>query len=51
MQNNINLERSNVIKMSWNFNKDKNKDQPKRKGAKGKFKSYIIFPILFILKK
>ena len=37
--------------MSWNFNKDKNKDQPKRKGAKGKFKSYIIFPILFILKK
>ena len=23
--------------MSWNFNKDKNKDQPKRKGAKGNY--------------
>lgn len=28
--------------MSWNHNKDKNKEQPKRKGAKGKYINYII---------
>ena len=26
--------------MSWNFNKDKNKEQPRRKGAKG---NYLLF--------
>ena len=29
--------------MSWNFNKDKNKEQPKRKGAKGKYNKYNIY--------
>jgi hypothetical protein len=31
--------------MSWNFNKDKNKDQPKRKGAKGKSILILIYEI------
>ena len=30
--------------MSWNFNKDKNKEQPKRKGAKG---NYLLFNIYY----
>ena len=29
--------------MSWNFNKDKNKEQPKRKGAKGNYLLFIIY--------
>ena len=35
--------------MSWNHNKDKNKEQPKRKGAKGKYIDYIINCVLLIL--
>ena len=27
--------------MSWNINKDKNKDQPKRRGVKGKSINYF----------
>jgi hypothetical protein len=30
--------------MSWNFNKDKNKEQPRRKGAKG---NYLLFNIYY----
>ena len=29
--------------MSWNFNKDKNKEQPKRKGAKGNYNKFIKY--------
>ena len=32
--------------MSWNFNKDKNKEQPRRKGAKG---NYLLFLISLII--
>ena len=35
--------------MSWNFNKDKKQDQPKKKGAKGKYIIHIIIQIIFIL--
>lgn len=34
--------------MSWNFNnKDKNKEQPKRKGAKGNYLLYNIYYYYF----
>ena len=37
--------------MSWNFIKNKNKEQPKKKGAKGKSKNiyYILFYYINIL--
>ena len=33
--------------MSWNFNKDKNKDQPRKKGAKGMYIEYITIYLYY----
>lgn len=35
--------------MSWNANKNKVKEQPKRKGAKGNFNNLIILKKLLII--